>query len=136
MSDFLIFVVGGLMAIAGNDLVDSNFGEDGQNLASGKGIQQVHIDLGSKSPQEIAEILRMVPRLSNAVFGDGYNWVGVVDDERDLKKEVRSLIAKVQTLEQNVSVLKEQLEERSETSKQMRLLLWVVLIGIVFLVVR
>lgn len=124
------------MAIAGNDLVDSNFGEDGQNLASGKGIQQVHIDLGSKSPQEIAEILRMVPRLSNAVFGDGYNWVGVVDDERDLKKEVRSLIAKVQTLEQNVSVLKEQLEERSETSKQMRLLLWVVLIGIVFLVVR
>lgn len=124
------------MAIAGNDLVDSNFGEDGQNLASGKGIQQVHIDLGSKSPQEIAEILRMVPLLSNAVFGDGYNWVGVVDDERDLKKEVRSLIAKVQTLEQNVSVLKEQLEERSETSKQMRLLLWVVLIGIVFLVVR
>ena len=124
------------MAIAGNDLVDSNFGEDGQNLASGKGIQQVHIDLGSESPQEIAEILRMVPRLSNAVFGDGYNWVGVVDDERDLKKEVRSLIAKVQTLEQNVSVLKEQLEERSETSKQMRLLLWVVLIGIVFLVVR
>lgn len=124
------------MAIAGNDLVDSNFGEDGQNLASGKGIQQVHIDLGSKSPQEIAEILHMVPRLSNAVFGDGYNWVGVVDDERDLKKEVRSLIAKVQTLEQNVSVLKEQLEERSETSKQMRLLLWVVLIGIVFLVVR
>lgn len=124
------------MAIAGNDLVDSNFGEDGQNLASGKGIQQVHIDLGSKSPQEIAEILRMVPRLSNAVFGDGYNWVGVVDDLRDLKKEVRSLIAKVQTLEQNVSVLKEQLEERSETSKQMRLLLWVVLIGIVFLVVR
>lgn len=124
------------MAIAGNDLVDSNFGEDGQNLASGKEIQQVHIDLGSKSPQEIAEILRMVPRLSNAVFGDGYNWVGVVDDERDLKKEVRSLIAKVQTLEQNVSVLKEQLEERSETSKQMRLLLWVVLIDIVFLVVR
>lgn len=124
------------MAIAGNDLVDSNFGEDGQNLASGKGIQQVHIDLGSKSPQEIAEILRMVPRLSNAVFGDGYHWVGVVDDLRDLKKEVRSLIAKVQTLEQNVSVLKEQLEERSETSKQMRLLLWVVLIGIVFLVVR
>lgn len=124
------------MAIAGNDLVDSNFGEDGQNLASGKGIQQVHIDLGSKSPQEIAEILRMVPRLSNAVFGDGYHWVGVVDDLRDLKKEVRSLIAKVQTLEPNVSVLKEQLEERSETSKQMRLLLWVVLIGIVFLVVR
>lgn len=124
------------MAIAGNDLVDSNFGEDGQNLASGKGIQQVHIDLGSKSPQEIAEILHMVPRLRKAVFGDGYNWVGVVDDLRDLKKEVRSLIAKVQTLEQNVSVLKEQLEERSEISKQMRLLLWVVLIGIVFLVVR
>jgi hypothetical protein len=118
------------------DLITSDFGDTGENLAGGKGIQQVHIDLGSKTPSEIAEILRMVPRLSNAVFGDGYNWVGVVDDLRDLKKEVKALVSKMQTLENTVAVLQEQSARRIETSQQTRLLLWVILLVLLFLVFR
>ena len=122
------------MANSGKDLIDSTFGEDGENLASGKGIQQVHIDLGNKSASEIAEIMRMVPRLTNAVFGDGYNWIGVVDDLRALKKEVQTLTSRLQNMETKISEMKIKLDQRTEASDQMHWLLIVGTVGTVILV--
>lgn len=116
------------------DRIDGEIGEDGQNVAVGKGQQQVHIDLGNKSTAEIAEILRLVPRLSSVIFGDGYN-SSIVDDLRDVKRKIESLDARMKSLETNLSEVHEQTSERRETSSRMQALLFIIMLGVILLVV-
>lgn len=93
----------------------------------------VHLDLGNKSTAEIVEILRLVPRLSSVIFGDGYG-SSVVDDLRELKRTITALDARMKSLENNLSEVNEKMMERTETSARMQAMLLIVVIGVVLLI--
>jgi Mg2+ and Co2+ transporter CorA len=116
------------------DYTSGEVGNENDNVAVGKGQQQVHIDLGNKSTTEIAEILRLVPRLSSVIFGDGYN-SSIVDDLRDVKRKIESLDSRMKSLETNLSEVHEQTSERRETSNRMQALLFIIMLGVILLVV-
>ncbi len=119
------------MMESGNDTISGSIGRDGGGNAVGKGIQQVRVDLGDRSQRDVVDIL---DQLNKAVFGDGYNWEGVVHELRQIRRDMEQITAQMKTLQQEVSVLKEKLGERGETSNQMRLLLWLVVFGIFALI--
>lgn len=119
------------MMESGNDTISGSIGRDGGGNAVGKGIQQVRVDLGDHSQRDVVDIL---DQLNKAVFGDGYNWEGVVRELRQIRRDMEQITAQMKTLQQEVSVLKEKLGERGETSNQMRLLLWLVVFGIFALI--
>lgn len=118
----------------GRDYVGGEVGPDGENIAVGKGQQQVHVDLGSKSTAEIAEIIRLVPRLSSVIFGDGYGG-SIVEDLRELKRKMTALDAQMQSLKDDLSVMRKELSKRRETSDKMQALQFVIVVGVVVLVV-
>ena len=116
------------------DYTSGEVGEDGQNVAVGKGQQQVHIDLGDRSNADIAAIINLVPRLDRVIFGDGYN-SSIVDDLREVKRKMESLDSRMKLLETNLSEVHEQNSERRETSNRMQALLFIIMLGVVLLVV-
>lgn len=118
----------------GRDHVGGEVGSDGENIAVGKGQQQVHIDLGDRSNADIAAIISLVPRLDRVIFGDGYGG-SIVDDLHDVKRKMEALDARMKSLETNLGEVNEQLSERRETSDRTQLLLMVIMIGVVVLVV-
>lgn len=109
-------------------------GDSGENIAVGKGLQQVHIDLGNKSPDEIAAILRLVPRLNQVIFGDGYG-PSIVRDLEEIKRNQAALDAKMKALEANMEVIREETSDRKEAGNQMRFFLFVTMVGVILLVV-
>jgi SMC interacting uncharacterized protein involved in chromosome segregation len=117
----------------GRDYVGGEVGSDGENIAVGKGQQQVHIDLGNKSTVEIAEIIRLVPRLSSVIFGDGYG-SSIVEDLRHVKRKMEELDSRMKSLETNLGEVHEQMSERKETSNRMQALLFIIMIGVILLV--
>lgn len=117
----------------GRDHVGGEVGSDGENIAVGKGQQQVHIDLGNKSAVEIAEIIRLVPRLSSVIFGDGYG-SSIVDDLHELKRTIAALDSRMKSLESNLSEVNEKMIERTETSTRMQAMLFIIVIGVILLV--
>lgn len=118
-------------ARTGQDYIEGNLGSDAGSNAVGKDIQHVSVNLGDRSPQEAAAILR---ELNKAVFGDGLGWDGVVRQLRELQREVERLSTTVTTLQNELQSVKEQMTDRTETSHQMQVLLWVVTGGIMVLV--
>lgn len=84
------------------DSVSGGIGEHGDGNAAGKGIQQLSVNLGDRSPQETAEILR---ELNRAVFGDGYRWDGIVRELRKLEERIAALTTKINTVEQKLVTL-------------------------------
>ena len=116
------------------DYTSGEVGEDGQNVAVGKGQQQVHIDLGDRSNADVAAIINLVPRLDRVIFGDGYN-SSIVGDLRDVKGKIESLDSRMKSLEINLSEVRKQTSERRETSKRMQVLLFIIMLGVVLLVV-
>lgn len=117
--------------MSSGDYTSGTIGKEGDGNAVGKGIQQVRVDLGDRSQRDVVDIL---DQLNKAVFGDGYNWEGVVRELRQIRRDMEQITAQMKTLQLEVSVLKEKLGERGETSDQMRLLLWLVVFGIFALI--
>lgn len=107
----------------GQDYISGSLGKEAGANAVGKDIQHVSVNLGDRSPQEAAAILR---QLNQAVFGDGLGWDGVVRQLRELQREVERLATQVTTLQNEMHTLKQQMSGRKETSRQMLVLLWVV----------
>lgn len=121
------------------DYIAGELGPDGESNIVGKGVQQVSVNLGDRSPAEAAEILR---QLNRAVFGDGLGWDGVVQQLRQIRRDVEilardvaTLTTEVATLKQELVNLKQQMSDRTETSRQMQLLLAVVAGGVAILVI-
>lgn len=116
------------------DSIGGEIGSDGENIAVGKGLQQVHIDLGNKSTTEIAEIFQLVPHLNRVVFGDGYS-PSIVRDLEEIKRNQAALDSRMKTLETNMDVMRQENAERRETSNQMRFLLLVTMAGVLLLLI-
>jgi hypothetical protein len=76
---------------SGGDLISGDLGAGGRGNAVGKGNQQVSIDLRNVGERDIADIVRMVPRLNEVLFGDGYKWAGIVRKLEDLSEKVERL---------------------------------------------
>jgi hypothetical protein len=115
-----------------DDHIAGDIGQEGDGVIVGKGVQSVRVDLGDRSPAEAAEILR---QLNRAVFGDGLGWDGVVQQLRQIRRDVEELTENVVTLKQEVTTLKQQMQERTETSQQMQRLLTLIAVGVGVLVV-
>lgn len=99
---------GGGGAIGG----DASIGRDFSGRDSSKGFQQVSIDLRNLSDRDMAEIVRMVPRLNEVIFGDGYKWVGLVKHIEDIarqlnllatREEVEKLAIRLERIEHDIS---------------------------------
>lgn len=116
------------------DSIGGEIGSDGENIAVGKGLQQVHIDLGNKSTAGIAEIIQLVPHLNRVVFGDGYS-PSIVRDLEEIKRNQAALDSRMKTLETNMDVMRQENAERRATSNQMRFLLLVTMAGVLLLLV-
>lgn len=101
------------------------------SVKAGDASQQLSVNLGDRTPGEVATILR---ELNRAVFGDNLGWDGVVQQLRQIRKEVEQLSALVSSLQTEVSILKREVGERAETSRQMRFLLWFVAVCVFLLV--
>ena len=124
--------------MADGDHTAGTIGEEGEGNAAGKGIQQVSVNLDDRSPAEAAQILR---DLNRAVFGDGLGWDGVVQQLRQIRRDVEvlardvtALTNEVATLKNELVNLKQQMSDRTETSRQMQILLVVVAAGVGVLV--
>ena len=117
--------------MADGDYIAGELGEEGAGNVVGKGVQSVSVNLGDRTPAEAAQILR---DLNRAVFGDGLGWDGVVQQLRQLRRDVEELTSKVTTLNHEVTQLKNQMSDRTETSRQMQILLVVVAAGVGVLV--
>jgi hypothetical protein len=105
----------------------------------GESRSDVHIDNSARNSPEMADLVR---ELRIAVFGDSMGWDGVLPRLRQIQKDVEDLhktVAALQTtvniLQREVHDLKVKMSERAETSYIMRVLLWIVAIGVSVLVV-
>ena len=117
--------------MADGDYIAGELGEEGAGNVVGEGVQSVSVNLGDRTPAEVAQILR---DLNRAIFGDGLGWDGVVQQLRQLRRDVEELTSKVTTLNHEVTQLKNQMSDRTETSRQMQILLVVVAAGVGVLV--
>jgi hypothetical protein len=109
---------------AGGDGVKGDVGQHADRVALGKDIHQMIVSLGESGFRADADTWR---KLMDIVLGDGVAWDGVMQDLRRLRESVQSLTNKVATLEQKVSDLKAEMDERHETSNQMIWMLRLVL---------
>lgn len=87
-------------------------------------------------------------RLYNAVFGDGFNWDGIVEQLKGIKREVeklngdvgdlshsvRELVRDVESVRNEVNSIKNRIGAPSEVGTQARALLWTMTVALVFLV--
>lgn len=117
--------------MADGDYIAGELGEEGAGNVVGEGVQSVSVNLGDRTPAEVAQILR---DLNRAIFGDGLGWDGVVQQLRQLRRDVEELTSKVTTLNHEVTQLKNQMSDRTETSRQMQILLVAVAAGVGVLV--
>lgn len=113
----------------GSDGAIGDIGDKASRIALGKDIQQMIVALGEGGGRD-SDALNKVLRI---VLGDGLQWDGVMQELRRLNGQILSLTTEVQTLKQEVKIMKSELEERRETSAQMLLMLRVVL-GLVALI--
>jgi hypothetical protein len=104
----------------------------------GSSRSDVHVDVSGRNVPEMADLVR---ELRIAVFGDSMGWDGVLPRLRQIQKDVEELHRTVAALQATVNVLqrevhdlKIEMSERSETSYIMRVLLWVVAVGVSVLV--
>lgn len=109
---------------AGGDGVKGDVGQHADRVALGKDIHQMIVSLGESGFRADAETWR---KLIDIVMGDGIAWDGVMQDLRRLRDSVQTLTNRVATLEQKVSDLKIEMDERHETSNQMIWMLRLVL---------
>lgn len=127
--------------IRGNVGAERDFvGRDSTSGNSGKGIQQVSVDLHNLSDRDLNEIVRMVPRLNEAMFGDGFRWVGVVKKLDELSNELKQIPTKgeveamLQPLLHPLIRRVEQLEKRyARPDNQNRIMMVVVLSGFILI---
>lgn len=113
----------------GSDGAIGDIGDKASRIALGKDIQQMIVALGEGGGRD-SDALNKVLRI---VLGDGLQWDGVMQELRRLNGQILSLTTEVQTWQQEVKIMKSELEERRETSAQMLLMLRVVL-GLVALI--
>lgn len=97
-----------------NDSVHGAIGDDGSGNAAGKGIQQVSIDLGNRTPAEISQILRDLPKINEVIFGDGLRWNGIVRELQRLEEHIRALTIKVDNMENKLSAFERKYGKRNE----------------------
>lgn len=95
-----------------NDTVHGGIGEDGRGNAVGKGIQQVRVDLGNRTPEEVSQILRDLPKINEVIFGDGLRWNGIVRELQRLEEHIRALTIKVDNMENKLSAIEERYGKR------------------------
>jgi archaellum component FlaC len=129
--------------LSSNQNVGDNRGQvtglDSRGASSSRTDVNIHQDTPTRSTPESIELIR---ELRLAIFGDGgMRWDGVLPGLRQVQKEVEELRKTVITLQsavaalqQEVHALKSKFDDRTETSQQMRILLWIVAMGVTALV--
>jgi hypothetical protein len=111
----------------GGSSIGGGVGTDGGNFAGRDApTQQVNLQFGDRTPEEIAKILR---RLQVTTYGDLEAGI------RGLVRDIESLRQEIKEIKEEVAEMKEQAAERKETSENMRIMLYLVLFMLAALLV-
>lgn len=115
-----------------DDYIAGAIGDDADRVLVGKGIQQMIAVLGDQAGRMDNDTIR---RMIEIVLGDGISWDGVMQELRRVRKDIEDLTTEVKTLKQEVSTMKAEQSERRETSREIVLMLRVVLIAVIAIAV-
>lgn len=98
------------------DSIDGRLGDGVRGSAVGKDIsnQNVRIDLGSRTPQELQRVV-------DIVLGDGFRWDGIV---KEIQRVEESLTKQMSTMEQKLERRIEGLESKMGRTPQADLDRW------------
>lgn len=95
--------------------------------------QQVNLQFGDRTPKEIADILR---RLQVTTYGDVEAGIrGLVREIEALRIEIKEIKTELSNVKAEVKELKEQQTDRTVTSHNMQVMLYLVLLGLAILIV-